>query len=135
MKYNGHKDKCQLRRQQLMNKQNKSQFQGKKSLSKRIIAKSVDAITANNINDECESLGCMVKVEELTSTIMYHIRFGRDTRPSIFHDDAIIGVLDRLKDLQVKFDAGVISAQEHIEMLEEIDTQIIEKIDGYKQSK
>ncbi len=135
MNYNGSKDKNKLRRQQLMNKQNRSQPMGKKSLSKRIIAERVGGITADNINNECERLGCMIKVDELTVTIMYHIKFGRDTRPSVFNDDVIMGILDRIKDLQVKFLAGIITAQEHVEILEDMDAQIMGKLDNYKQCK
>lgn len=133
MKYNGHKDKCQLRRQQLMNKQNKSQQMGKKSLSKRIIAERVNGITKDNIQDECERLGCMVEIEELVATIVYHLRFGWDTRPSIFNEDMIIGVWDKVQDLQIKFDKGIITAKEHLKMLEEIDAQIVEFIDNRRQ--
>ena len=135
MNYNEHKDKCRLRRQQMLNSQNKSQHKGKKSLSKRIIKERVGGITADNINNECERLGCMIRVDELTVTIMYHIKFGRDTRPSTFNDDVIMGILDRIKDLQVKFLAGIITAQEHVEILEDMDAQIMGKLDNYKQCK
>ena len=135
MNYNGHKDKCRLRRQQMLNIQNKSQHKGKKSLSKRIIKERVGGITADNINNECERLGCMIKVDELTGTIIYHIKFGRDTRPSVFNDDVIMGILDRIKDLQAKFLAGIITAQEHVEILEDMDAQIMGRLDNYKQCK
>lgn len=133
MKYNGHKDKCQLRRMQLMNKQNKSQQIGKKSLSKRIIAERVNGITADNIDNEMENLACVVKTDEMLAQIMYHIRFAKDTRPSTFNDEVIMGILDRIKDLQVKFTTGLITSKEHFECLEEIDTQIIEFIDSRRQ--
>ena len=133
MKYNGHKDKCQLRRMQLMNKQNKSQQIGKKSLSKRIIAERVGGITKNNIDNEIERLACMVKSDEILAQIMYHIRFAKDTRPSTFNDDVIMGILDKIKDLQVKFTTGIITEKEYIECLEEIDTQIMEFIDNRRQ--
>ena len=133
MNYNGHKDKCQLRRQQLMNKQNKSQQIGKKSLSKRIIAERVSGITKDNIDNEIERLGCMVKSDEILAQIMYHIKFAKDTRPYTFNDDVIMGILDRIKDLQVKFTTGIITAKEHVECLEEIDKQIIEFIDNRTQ--
>ena len=127
--------KAQLRREQFNRNQNKSQFKGKKSLSKRIIAERVGGITADNINDEYERLGCMIRVEELTAAIMYHLKFGRDTRPSIFNDDVIMGFWVRIKDLQVKFLAGIITAQGHVEILEDMDAQIMGRLDNYKQSK
>ena len=133
MKYNGHKDKCQLRRQQLMNKQNKSQQISKRLLSKRIVEERVSGITKDNIDNEIERLGCMVKSDEILAQIMYHIKFARDTRPSTFNDEMILGILDRIKDLQIKFTSGVITAKEHVESLEEIDTQIVEFIDNRRQ--
>ena len=135
MKYNGHKDKCQLRRQQLVNKTNRAYPTRKKSLNRRIIAERVGGITADNIDREYEKLGCMIKVDELTTTIMYHIKFGRDTRPSLFNDDVVVDVLDRIKDLQVKFLAGMITAKEQVEILEDIDAQIVSRLDNYKQCK
>ena len=133
--YNSNIGKAQLRREQFNRSQNKSQFQGKKSLTKRIIAERVGGIPADNINDECERLGCMIEVDELTATIMYHIKFGRDTRPSIFNDDMIMGVLNRIKDLQIRFDEGIITAKEHLKILEDMDAQIMERLDNYKQCK
>lgn len=131
MKYrNSFEGKARLRRQEFSRSQAKSQFNGKKSLSKRIIAERVDGITKNNIDNEIESLGCMVKTDEILAQIMYHIRFAKDTRPSTFNDDIIMGILDRIKDLQVKFTTGIITAKEHVEYLEEIDKQIIEFIDS-----
>ncbi|MBQ7798839.1 MAG: hypothetical protein IJ458_00620 [Clostridia bacterium] len=130
MKYrNSFEGKAQLRRQEFNRSQIKSRFNGKKSLSKRIIAERVGGITKNNIDNEVERLGCMVKSDEILAQIMYHIRFAKDTRPSTFNDDVIMGILDRIKDLQVKFVSGLITAKEHVEILEEIDAQIVEFID------
>lgn len=125
--------KAQLRRQEFNRSQTKSQFNGKKSLSKRIIEERVSGITKDNIDNEIERLGCMVKTDEILAQIMYHIRFAKDTRPSTFNDEMIMGILDRIKDLQFKFTTGVITAKEHLEYLEEIDTQIIEFIDNRRQ--
>ena len=134
MKYrNSFEGKAQLRRQEFNRSQIKSQFNGKKSLSKRIIAERVDGITKNNIDNEIERIGCMVKTDEMLAQIIYHIKFARDTRPSTFNDDIIMGILDRIKDLQVKFTTGVITAKEHVECLEEIDKQILENIDNRTQ--
>ncbi|MFQ6724136.1 MAG: hypothetical protein ACLRFE_02245 [Clostridia bacterium] len=130
---NSFEGKAQLRREQFNRSQNKSQFGGKKSLSKRIIADRVGGITKDNIDDEIECLGCMIKSDEVLAQIMYHIKFARDTRPSTFNDEIIIGILDRIKDLQVKFVSGLITAKEHVECLEEIDTQIMEFIDNRRQ--
>ena len=127
--------KSKLRREQFNRNQNKSQFKGAKSLSKRIIAERVGGITAKNIDNECERLGCLIGVDEFIATIMYHVKFARDTRPYTFNDDVIIGILDRIKDLQVKFESGLITPKEYLELLEEIDAQIIEGIDNYKQFK
>lgn len=132
MKNNGAKDKCQLRRQQLINKQNRVAPMGKKSLGRRIIAERAKGITAKNIEDECERLGCIVKSDEILAQIMYHIKFGRDARPYTFNDDMIVGILDRIKELEVKLSEGVISAKEHVEYLEEIDSQIIEQINNWE---
>ena len=73
MKYNGHKDKCQLRRQQLMNKQNKSQQIGKKSLSKRIIAERVNALTKQQIREHNEMLELNDRLRELYEEVEYKV--------------------------------------------------------------
>ncbi len=126
--------KAQLRREQFNRSQNKSQFKDKKSLSRRIIAERVNGITKNNIDNEIERLGCMVESDEIFAQIMYHLKFARDTRPTTFNDDVIFGIWDRIKDLQVKFDTGIITAKEHLKLLEEIDAQIIEQINNWEQS-
>ena len=130
---NSFEGKSKLRREQFNRSQNKSQFGGKKSLSKRIIEERVGGITKNNIDNEVERLGCMVKTDEILGQIMYHIKFARDTRPSTFNDEMIMGILDRIKDLQVKLTAGKITEKEHVECLEEIDAQIVEFIDNRRQ--
>lgn len=126
--------KAKLRREQFNRSQNKVNFKSK-SLSSRIIEKRVKSITANNIDVECERLACLTKVDELLATIMYHIKFARDARPYTFDDDVIIGVLDRIKDLQIKFAEGIISAKQHVECLEEIDAQIMKQINNWEQCK
>ena len=133
--YQSNRGRAQLRREQFNKSQTKSQFKGKKSMTKRIIEERVDGITADNIKDEYARLACMIDVDNLIATIMYHLKFGKDTRPSIFNEDVITGCWDRIKDLQVKFLAGVITAQEHVEILEEMDAEIMGKLDNYKQCK
>lgn len=125
--------KAQLRREQFNRSQTKSQFKGKKSLSRRIIAERVGGITKDNVDYEIERLGCMVEIEELVATIVYHLKFGWDTRPSIFNEDMIFAIWDKIKDLQIEFDKGIITSKEHLECLEEIDTQIMEFIDNRTQ--
>lgn len=73
MKYNGHKDKCQLRRQQLMNKQNKSQQIGKRSLSKRIIAERVDGLTKQQIREHNEMLELYDRLSELYEEVEHKV--------------------------------------------------------------
>ena len=134
--YNSNIGKAQLRCEQFNRSQNKSQFKGKKSsLNKRIIGERAKGITAKNIEDECDRLGCMIETDELTAAIMYYLKFGRDARPSLFNDDMILGILDRIKDLQVKFLSGIITAREQLEILEDMEAQIIERLDNYKQLK
>lgn len=133
MKYNYNNEKCKLRRQQLINSQNKT-HKGK-AFSNRMIEKRVKSITAKNFDDECERLVCLTRVDELFATIMYHIKFARDARPFTFNDDVIIGILDGIKDLQTKFTAGIITAKQHVEYLEEIDAQIMEQINNWEQCK
>ena len=133
--YNTNVGKVKLRREQFNRAQTKSNNKGKKSLSKRIIAERVDGITKNNIDKEVESLTCVAQIDGKLADIMYHIKFGKDTKPSVFNDDVIIGVLERIKDLETKFLEGKITAKEHLELLEEIDAQIEEKLYTFEQCK
>ena len=135
MEFNNFSDRNRLRREALKNKQNKFQNRGKKSLSKRIIAERVDGITSQNIQAEFEKFAEAVLIDETTATIMYHIKFARDARPVTFNDDVIMSILDRIKDLQVKFLTGIITSKEQLEILEDMDAQIIDMIDSCNKTK
>ena len=129
------KDKNKLRRQGLTSTQIKSQNRGKKSLSRRIIAERVDGITSQNIEAEFDRLAEAVLIDETTATIMYHIKFARDARPATFNDDVIMSILDRIKDLQVKFLTGIITSKEQLEILKDIDAEIMSRINNWDKTK
>lgn len=129
------KDKNKLRRQGLTSTQIKSQNRGKKSLSKRIIAERVGGITSQNIEAEFDRLAEAVLIDETTATIIYHLKFARDARPATFNDDVIEAVFDRIKDLQVKFLSGIITAKEQLEILKDIDAEIMSRIDNWDKTK
>ena len=135
MEFNKFIDRNRLRRESLKNNQNKFQNRGKKSLSKRIIAERVNGITSQNIEAEFDRLAEAVLIDETTATIMYHIKFARDTRPWTFNDEMIMGILDRIKDLQVKFNTGTITAKEQLEILEDMDAEIMSRIDNWDKTK
>ncbi len=135
MEFNKFIDRNRLRRESLKNKQNKFQNRGKKSLSKRIIAERVDGITSQNIEAEFDRLAEAVLTDETTATIMYHIKFARDARPATFNDDVIKEIFDRIKDLQVKFNTGTITAKEQLEILKDIDAEIMSRIDNWDKTK
>ena len=135
MEFNKFTDRNRLRRESLKNKQNKFQNRGKKSLSKRIIAERVDGITSQNIEAEFDRLAEAVLIDETTATIMYHIKFARDARPVTFNDDVIEEIFDRIKDLQVKFLSGIITAKEQLEILKDIDAEIMSRIDNWDKTK
>ena len=129
------KDKNKLRRQGLTSTQIKSQNRGKESLSKRIIAERVDGITSQNIEAEFDRLAEAVLIDETTATIIYHLKFARDARPATFNDDVIEAVFDRIKDLQVKFLSGIITAKEQLEILKDIDAEIMSRINNWDKTK
>ena len=135
MEFNKFIDRNRLRRESLKNKQNKFQNRGKKSLSKRIIAERVDGITSQNIEAEFDRLAEAVLIDETTATIIYHLKFARDARPATFNDDVIKEIFDRIKDLQVKFLSGIITAKEQLEILEDMDAEIISRIDNWDKTK
>ena len=128
--YNSNVAKAKLRREQFNRSKNKSQFSGKKSLSKRIIAERVGGITKDNIDCEVENLGCMNRSDEVLAQIMYHIKFGMDTRPSTFDEDRIEMFLKEVKVLQTRLDKGDIDAKQYLDSLEGIDRQIMGIIDN-----
>ena len=136
MKFNNFSDRNRLRRQQLMSKQNKVQpMGGKKSLSRRFIEERANDITSQNIELELDRLAEVVLIDETTATIIYHLKFARDARPATFNDDVIMSILDRIKDLQVKFLTGIITSKEQLEILEDMDAEIMSRIDNWDKTK
>lgn len=135
MEFNKFIDRNRLRREALKNKQNKFQNRGKKSLSKRIIAERANDITSQNIQAEFEKFAEAVLIDETTATIIYHLKFARDARPATFNDDVIMSILDRIKDLQVKFLTGIITSKEQLEILEDMDAEIMSRIDNWDKTK
>ena len=135
MEFNKFIDRNRLRRESLKNKQNKFQNRGKKSLSKRIIAERANDITSQNIQAEFEKFAEAVLIDETIATIIYHLKFARDARPVTFNDDVIMSILDRIKDLQVKFLTGIITSKEQLEILEDMDAEIMSRIDNWDKTK
>ena len=135
MEFNKFIDRNRLRREALKNKQNKFQNRGKKSLSKRIIKERADGITSQNIQAEFEKFAEAISIDETTATIIYHLNFARDARPATFNDDVIMSILDRIKDLQVKFLTGIITSKEQLEILEDMDAEIMSRIDNWDKTK
>ena len=135
MKFNNFSDRNRLRLEGLRNKQNKVQSMGKKSLSRRFIEERANDITSQNIEAEFDRLAEAVLIDETTATIMYHLKFARDARPATFNDDVIEGIFDRIKDLQVKFLSGIITAKEQLEILEDMVAEIMSRIDNWDKTK
>ena len=135
MKFNNFSDRNRLRLEGLRNKQNKVQSMGKKSLSRRFIEERANDITSQNIEAEFDRLAEAVLIDETTATIMYHLKFARDARPATFNDDVIMSILDRIKDLQVKFLTGIITSKEQLEILEDMDAEIMRRIDNWNKTK
>ena len=135
MEFNKFTDRNRLRRESLKSNQNKVQNKGKRSLSKRFIEERANDITSQNIEAEFDRLAEAVLIDETTATIMYHLKFARDARPATFNDDVIEEIFDRIKDLQVKFLSGIITAKEQLEILEDMDAEIMSRIDNWDKTK
>ena len=71
--YNSNETKAKLRREQFNRSQIKSQFSGKKSLSKRIIAERVDGLTKQQIREQNEMLELNDRLRELYEEVQYKV--------------------------------------------------------------
>ena len=131
--YNSNIGRAKLRRDNLVNKSNTKQFK-QKSLTKSIISQRVGGITADNIDRECERIAGLIKVDDLLAQIMYHIRFYKDVRPVSFDEDMVEEVAFKIRDLQVRYQAGQIEIGEYINGMESIDQGIINLIDNWDKS-
>ena len=125
--------RAKLRRDSFGNKSNTKQFK-QKSLRKRIVAQRVGGITADNIDRECERIAGLIKVDDLLSQIMYHIRFYKDVRPASFDENMVEEIALKIKDLQAQYQAGQIQIGEYINGMESIDQGIINLIDCWDKS-
>lgn len=127
--YNTNIGKVKLRREQFNRAQTKSTNRGKKSLSKRIIAQRVEAIEEmNNFDDEFVMLMGVYKGDDLLVQIMYHLKFGVSTHPSIFNDNYLEEVITKLRKAKADFMLGIIDGEKYLEVLEIIDELISEDI-------
>lgn len=70
---NSFEGRAQLRRQEFNRSQNKSQFKGKKSLSKRIIEERVDGITKQQIREHNETLELNDRLRTLYEEVEYKV--------------------------------------------------------------
>ena len=135
MNYNGNKDKCQLRRRQMLSRQNKLQHKGKRPLSKRIIKERVGGITNDNIERECNRIACCAEGDRLLESINYYIKFGADAYPSTFNENAVEYVRGMISKLKTEFFIGFITADDYVEYLEDIEQQLKDKIYNISQCK
>ncbi len=127
--YNTNVGKVKLRREQFNRAQTKSNNKGKKSLSKRIIAERVEAIEErNNFDDEFVMLMGVYKGDELLVQIMYHLKFGASSHPTIFDENYIEEVVTKLRKAKADFMLGIIDGEKYLEVLEIIDELITEDI-------
>ena len=67
--------KAQLRREQFNRTQNKSQFHGKSSLSKRIIAERLESLTKQRIDEHNEMLELNDRLRELYDEAQYKVAY------------------------------------------------------------
>ncbi len=132
--YNSNIGRAKLRREQFNRIQNKSQFKGKKSLTRRIIKEKVDGITADNIEREIYDILFLHKGERLLGRIMYHLKFGATSYPSTFDDDYLTQIRNKLRMLKTDFDAGRIDTVQYEEELEKIDESIMNEINNISQN-
>lgn len=132
MNYNNSKEKCRLRRQQLLNNQRNAQFNGKKSLSKRIIEQRTSSLTKNNVNRELDELAFRIKIDEMFAQVAYHIRFYTETRPSTSKEKVEEWVRN-IRDLQRQLSAKQIDAKQYFECLESLDKEVVALIDNWSQ--
>jgi len=131
--YNSNIGKAKLRREQFNCSQNKSQFKGKKSLSKRIIAERTKNITKNNIEIEISRLANMITIENLIDEIMFHLKFGVDTRASIFTEEKLKDIVKTLATIRLDFVNGIIDTKQYIDLLKHVDGQIMENLNDLSQ--
>ena len=128
--HNSNIGKAQLRREQFNRNQSKSQFKGKKSLSKRIIEERVNGITADNIDKQVERLALEVEIGELREQIIYHIRFYIDARPT--HDkNKIEEWALQMRDLGNQYKYQEMDAKEYFNGLLSIDKEVISVIETW----
>lgn len=125
---NSFEGKAQLRREQFNKSQSKSQFKGKKSLTKRIIEERADGITADNVARELNNMMCYDKGEELLGQILYHLKFGAMSYPSTFNEEKIMQTITITRKIKADFMAGIINSEQYNELLENIDEQITDKL-------
>ena len=129
--YNSNIGRAKLRREQLNRVQNKSQFNIKKSLSKRIIQKRAEEIEKrNNFDKEFVTLMGAYKGDELLVQIMHHLNLGVSAYPSIFDDNYLEQVFIKLRKVKADFVLGIIDGDKYLEVLEIIDELISEDIDN-----
>ena len=131
--HNSNIGKAQLRREQINRSQIKSQFSGKKSLSKRIIAERVNGITADNIDKEVERLSLEVEIGELREQIIEHVRFYMNARPITHDNNKIEEWALQMRDLGNQYIYQEIDAKEYLNGLLGIDKEIIDIITAWEQ--
>lgn len=127
--------KAQLRREQFNRSQSKCQFNGKKSLSKSIIKERVDGITQDNIEREYNRIACCVEGDRLLESIKYYLKFGADAYPSTFTENTVEYVCSVISKLKTEFFIGFITAEDYVEYLEDIESQLKNKIYNISQCK
>ena len=132
--YNSNTGRAKLRRDNFKNSQNKSQFNGKKSLTKRIIEERVDGITADNVERELKRMACEVRSNELVQEIIYHLNFGANTRPSIFNAEKLEATMAELCKLRYECNKGLIDVERYVEILEDMDEHITNLLNDWSQS-
>ena len=128
MKYNSNSEKCRLRRQQLTRNQNKSNFNGRKSLIKQSIIKNKRSLATDNIDNEVERLSLEVQIEEMIKQIEYHIKFYVDTRPATYNEYKIKEWTNNICVLGRQFYYKEIDTKQYLKCLEDIDKEVMDII-------
>lgn len=132
--YNSNRGRAKLRREQFNRSQTKSQFKGKKSLSKRIIAERVGSITKDDFEIEFSLVTSAVKIADLVGEVTYHLKFAIDAYPATFNEEKTIEILKELTALRTDFMAGNINTEQYVQKLKDIDNQIMDKINNISKS-
>jgi len=64
---------------------------------------------------------------------MFHLKFGVDTRASIFTEEKLKDIVKTLATIRLDFVNGIIDTKQYIDLLKHVDGQIMENLNDLSQ--